>query len=45
MNFINKKANKEKVLNFVLILGKNWRMKKVLKLSSEYVIFLANFPT
>ena len=31
MNFINKKTNKEKVLNFVLRLGSSWRAKKGLK--------------
>ena len=28
MNFINKKTNKEKVLNFVPRLGRSWRAKK-----------------
>ena len=28
MNFINKKTNKEKVINFVLTLGRSWRAKK-----------------
>ena len=45
MNFINKKANKEKVLNFVLTLGKSWRAEKTPKLSSEYLNFLAKFLT
>ena len=39
MNFLNKKTNKEKVLNFVLRLGRSWRAKKAPKLSSEYLIF------
>ena len=39
MNFINKKTNKEKVLNFVLRLGRSWRAKKAPKLSSEYLVF------
>ena len=41
-NFINKKTNKPKVLNFVLTLGRIWRVKKAPKLSSEYLNFLAN---
>ena len=41
MNFVNKKANKEKVLNFVLIIGRGWRAKKSPKLPSEYLNFLA----
>ena len=41
MNFINKKTNKEKVLNFVLTLGRSWRAEKAPKPSSEYLIFLA----
>ena len=45
MNFITNKTNKEKVLNFVLTLGKNWRAKKAPKLSSEYLNFLAKFLT
>ena len=45
MNFINKKTNKEKVLNFVLTLGKSWRAEKAPKLSSEYLNFLAKFLT
>ena len=45
MNFINKKINKEKVLNFVLRLGRSWRAKKAPKLSSEYFSFLAKFLT
>ena len=45
MNFINKKINKEKVLNFVLRLGKSWRAKKAPKRSSEYLSFLAKFLT
>ena len=43
MNFINKKTNKQKVLNFVLTLGRIWRVKKAPKLSSEYLNFLAKF--
>ena len=43
MNFINKKTNKEKVLKFVLSLGRSWRGKKAPKLSSEYFSFLAKF--
>ena len=38
MNFINKKTNKEKVLNVVLRLGRSWRAKKAPKLSSEYLV-------
>ena len=45
MNFINKKANKQKVLNFVLTLGRSWRARKAPKLSSEYLNFLAKFLT
>ena len=45
MNFINKKTNKEKVLNFVLTLGRSWRARKAPKLSSEYLNFLAKFLT
>ena len=45
MNFIDKKTNKEKVLNFVLTLGRNWRVKKAPKLSSEYLNFSAKFLT
>ena len=37
MNFINKKTNKQKVLNFVLTLKRSWRAKKAPKLSSEYL--------
>ena len=43
MNLINKKTNKQKVLNFVLTLGRSWRAKKAPKLSSEYLNFLAKF--
>ena len=42
---INKKTNKEKVLNFVLRLGRSWRAEKAPKLSSEYLSFLAKFLT
>ena len=45
MNFINKKSNKQKVLNFVLTLGRSWRAKKAPKLSSEHLNFLAKFLT
>ena len=45
MNFINKKTNKEKVLNFVLTFGRSWRAEKAPKLSSEYLNFLAKFLT
>ena len=45
MNFIIKKANKEKVLNLVQRLGRSWRAKKAPKLSSEYLNFLAKFLT
>ena len=45
MNFINKKANKQKVLNFVLTLGRSWRARKAPKLSSGYLNFLAKFLT
>ena len=45
MNFINKKANKEKVLNFVLTLGRSWTVKKSPKPSSEYLNFLAELLT
>ena len=38
MNFINRKTNKEKVLNFVLRFGRSWRAKKTPKLSSEYLV-------
>ena len=40
MNFVNKKTNKQKVLNFVLTFGKSWRVKKVHKLSSGYLNLL-----
>ena len=43
MNFINKKTNKEKVLKFVLRLGRSWRAKKAPKFSAEYFSFLAKF--
>ena len=43
MNFINKKTNKEKVLNFVLRLSRSWRAKAAPKLSSEYFSFFAKF--
>ena len=43
MNFINKKTNKQKVLNLVLTLGRSWRAKKAPKLSSDYLNFLAKF--
>ena len=36
MKFINTKTNKQKVLNFVLTLGRSWRAKKAPKVSSEY---------
>ena len=45
MNFINKKTNKKKVLNFLLTLGRSWRAKKKTffpKLSSEYLNFFTN---
>ena len=45
MNFINKKTNKEKVLNFVLRLGRSWRTKKGPKFSAEYFSFLVKFLT
>ena len=45
MNFINKKANNEKVLDFVLRLGRSFRAKKAPKLSSEYLNFPAKFLT
>ena len=45
MNFINKKTNKGKVLNFVLTLGRRWGTEKAPKLSSEYLNFLAKFLT
>ena len=37
MNFINQKTNKQKVLNFVLPLGRNWSTKNGPKLSSKYL--------
>ena len=40
MNFVNKKTNKQKVLNFVLTFGKSWRVKKAHKLSSGYLNLL-----
>ena len=42
MNFINKKTNKEKVLNFVLWLGRSWRAKKAPKLFAEYLVSFQN---
>ena len=45
MNFVNKKTNKQKVLNFVVTLGRSKREKKAPKLSSEYLNFLAKFLT
>ena len=45
INFINKKTNKEKVLNFVLRLDKSWRAKKAPKLSSEYLNSQTKFRT
>ena len=45
MNFIDKKTNKEKVLNFVLTLGRSWRVKKAPKLFSEYFNYSAKFLT
>ena len=45
MNFINKKTNKGKVLNFVLTLDRRWGAEKAPKLSSEYLNFLAKFLT
>ena len=40
MNFVNKKTNKQKVLNFVLTLGKSWRAKKAPNFFSEYLNLL-----
>ena len=37
MNFINKKRNKQKELNFALTLKRSWKAKKAPKLSSEYL--------
>ena len=45
VNFINKKTNKERMLNFLLRLGRSWRARKPPKLSSEYFSFLAKFLT
>ena len=45
MNFVNKKANNEKVLDFVLRLGRSFRAKKAPKRSSEYLNFPAKFLT
>ena len=44
MNFINKKTNKEKALNFVIRLGRSWRAKKAPKRFSEYLSFLGKIP-
>ena len=43
INFINKKTNKEKVLNFALKLDRSWKAKKAPKRSSEYLNFMAKF--
>ena len=45
INFINKKTNKEMVLNFVLTLGRSRMAKKAPKHSSEYLNFLAKLLT
>ena len=45
MNFINKKTNKEKVLNFVLRLIRSWKAKKAPKISSEHFSFFPKFLT
>ena len=45
MNFIDEKTNKEKVLNFVLTLGRSWRVRKAPKLFSKYLNFSAKFLT
>ena len=45
MNFLNEKKNKEKMLNFVLTLGKSWRAEKAPKLSSEYLNFFVKLLT
>ena len=37
MNFINKTTNKQKKLNFLLTLGRIWKAKPALKLSSKYL--------
>ena len=37
MNFINQTTNKQKVPNFLLILGRSWKVKTALKLSSKYL--------
>ena len=45
INFIDKKTNKEMMLNFVLILDRSRMAKKAPKLSSEYLNFLAKLLT
>ena len=44
MNFIDKKTNKEKVLNFVLTLGRSWRVKKAPKLFFRVLELLSKIP-
>ena len=37
MNYIDKKTNKKKVINFALTLGRSWRAKNAPKFSSKYL--------
>ena len=44
MNFINKKINKQKVLNFALTLGRSWRAKKASKTFVRVLECLRKIP-